>query len=750
MTKLPCVDIVHSLPGCGGRVFNNSGLCYIAAALRKDGFDTRYHDFVGLCLKPGSGFYDFYDDLMRYTYRNSTALVGVADLSLLSEVLFPEHSDSALAATIRAQVSQALTHLEGARVVCLSFNTFTTYFTAALGVALRRRNALVLLGGPSSYYAPVANLMLHLGAADALIVGEGEISAPMALRALTHGQPPCGVSGARWVENGVVRAEPVSRPPIDTIPWPVFDGNMLGGQIPLLASRGCIRSCAYCAAPYRSGGYGCRRRSPKEVDAEMHSHAYQHSIENFVFNDDMLNSSRLWMESLMQQLSHGRFLWACLAEPCGLDGPLIERMRRAGCVGIGFGVQSFSPSLLRRMNRSTNVEGQIETIILSYRGGIHPQIDVIVGHPGETDEDHQRTLDAVEKISQETNGQVNVKFYLFHLAPGSEIDRFPERFGVAIRYANPDNFVMPLARALRAVEPYAVEWQSNVTVEQAEQRATSLLAVCRRCGTQAAILKDKTQPEKKSARVDRAREPSRLVQKALGDGMAHMLRPALVLRADSNLRMHADPGKIRVLAGPGSQSEAYVAAINSPGLGDGLRILGGEASLSPVLLASLLAAARRQMVPCTLETNGIRFSQPSFAKSIVRSGLSRATVLLLGLDRETADELGGVDGSFDLALEGARQLIAAGVSTELGIVLSNRTLDNLPKLVELATHSAPGHSGLQLIVTKLVGKEAPALPRLTLTEWSIEQLVEAAKVNQTRIVIEDRNPHLAGPDGSQI
>ena len=42
-------------------------------------------------------------------------------LDLLGEVLFPEHHDSELAGTIRAQVREALTELDDAQVVCISF-----------------------------------------------------------------------------------------------------------------------------------------------------------------------------------------------------------------------------------------------------------------------------------------------------------------------------------------------------------------------------------------------------------------------------------------------------------------------------------------------------------------------------------------------------------------------------------------------------------------------------------------------------
>ena len=54
---LPRVDLVHP-PPYGEVPFKHLGLCYVAAGLRAEGFETRYHDFSERHHRAGTDFYD--------------------------------------------------------------------------------------------------------------------------------------------------------------------------------------------------------------------------------------------------------------------------------------------------------------------------------------------------------------------------------------------------------------------------------------------------------------------------------------------------------------------------------------------------------------------------------------------------------------------------------------------------------------------------------------------------------------------
>ena len=76
------------------------------------------------------------------------------------------------------------------------------------------------------------------------------------------------------------------------------------------------------------------------------------------------------MNELVRELAHGRYGWESFFEPYGLDSDLLARMRDAGCRLVKYGVQSFSPPLLRRMKRPPNVQELVNVIVETYRLGI--------------------------------------------------------------------------------------------------------------------------------------------------------------------------------------------------------------------------------------------------------------------------------------------------------------------------------------------------------------------------------------------
>jgi CRISPR-associated DxTHG motif protein len=73
---------------------------------------------------------------------------------------------------------------------------------------------------------------------------------------------------------------------LDTVPYPAFDLQHGINYIPLLTSRGCPFSCAYCASHLLSPE--SRRRSPAHVVEEIRFWHKKHAVSDFVFYDDAL------------------------------------------------------------------------------------------------------------------------------------------------------------------------------------------------------------------------------------------------------------------------------------------------------------------------------------------------------------------------------------------------------------------------------------------------------------------------------
>jgi radical SAM superfamily enzyme YgiQ (UPF0313 family) len=471
------VHLVHS-PPYGEVPFKNVGLCAVAAGLRAAGFDTRYLDASERLHRQGR---DAYDALILRLSERAGDMTDLPRLDLLGEVLFPGEADSPLAATIRAQVDEVAAALAGAEVVGLTFNTLTVYATAALGRALREAGARVVAGGPMSGVPAVSHLLLRLGAADTVVVGEGDLVAAEVVAALESGRGS-DVAGALWLDGDAVTGAPprAGAPALDALPPPELEGNILDDFLPIAATRGCRRGCAYCSEP-GIWARRVRRRAPAAVVAEMIERSAATGIRDFHFHDDVLNFDRRWLDALLDGLepARGELTFESFFEPYGLDRRLVERLAAAGCRLMKLGVQSFSPRLLRIMRRPSRVASIVDALVAAYEAGISTHFDMLVGHPGETDDDHRANLHAIEALYDRTGDRLYFSLNPYYVAAGSAVWRDAAAHGVELVGAALEALPAPLAAAVRRGPAYPERYRSDVPRETTMRRMGELAEILR-------------------------------------------------------------------------------------------------------------------------------------------------------------------------------------------------------------------------------------------------------------------------------
>ena len=688
----PVVHIVHP-PPYGEVPFKHLGLAAVAAGLRRAGLETRYHDLSEALHRRGD---DQYHELILRLSRSAGDLSDLPSLGLLAEVLAPDHGDSPLAAGLRRQVDEAMDELEGAEVVAISCNTLTAPFTADLGRRLRSAGAQVVIGGPLGRIDAVTSLLLRLGAADALLAGEGDLTAPALIRALRRGESPSAIPGARWLEGERLRSrEPAAPVDLDELPWPELEGNLLDQFVPIGASRGCPRRCAYCSERGLWATDGHRRRTPRLVIEEMEARAAATGLLDFHFHDDLLNGSRRWLEDFVDEVRGRGFTWESFFEPYNLDRTLLEGMRAAGCRLIKYGVQSFSPRLLRHMRRPPQVEAVVEVIAATDAVGISTHVDMLIGHPGETEADHQGNLEAVEALFRRTDRRLYLSLNPYYLAAGSAVWRSPGDFGVELKLADPRDYPEPLRGALAAGPPYPVGVRSSPDRATIARRMAELGSILRRHDKDYLYLGQDRRPE--DPRAGRVLPPADQAR-AAGFGPVD-----LALCAESDLPLAAAPGRL----GPFEGVEPLKATLAAAPRGRLIRIAGGEPTLSPLLPAAL-AICRALRRPCLVETNGHRCGVGRYAAALARHGLRRALVLLPAATAARYAELTGLDDGLERALRGAARLAEAEVELELGLLVSAPALAEVEALAELAARL--GARALRLIDAPLIGRSPPPRP----------------------------------------
>jgi len=107
---------------------------------------------------------------------------------------------------------------------------------------------------------------------------------------------------------------------------------------------------------------------------------------------------------------------------------------------------------------------------------------------------------------------------------------------------------------------------------------------------------------------------------------------------------------------------------------------GGEPLMRPDL-PELAQYARSKGMRAVISTNGTLIDK-EMAKTLREIGLSYVGVSLDGM-RDTNDEFRGVNGAFDLALQGMRNCIEEGIKVGLRFTMNRRNVKDIPAIFDL-------------------------------------------------------------------
>ena len=175
---------------------------------------------------------------------------------------------------------------------------------------------------------------------------------------------------------------------------------------------GCNNFCSYCIVPYVRGRE--RSRTPEDILAEVRRLAADGVKEVMLLGQNVNSYGKnletpvsfaelLRMVNEVEGIERIRFM---TSHPKDLSDELIQAMADCDkvCKYLHLPVQSGSDEILRRMNRHYTKESYME-LVRKARAAM-PDItlstDIIVGFPGETEEDFQETLDVIRKSRYST------------------------------------------------------------------------------------------------------------------------------------------------------------------------------------------------------------------------------------------------------------------------------------------------------------------------------------------------------------
>ena len=268
----------------------------------------------------------------------------------------------------------------------------------------------IILGGPDVTH----NVDDYLAAgADVVVLGEGEqtmleLTMEDSGYSLLTAHPPLLTPGIvfRLPDGSTHRTAPREKiRDLDTLPFPnrlkinlqlYLDAwKQAHGQsaVSISTQRGCPYTCRWCSTAVYGQSY--RRRSPANVVEEIVELQQRYEFDLIWFVDDVFTVSHKWLREFCEALESRsvQVKFECITRADRLSEEAIGLLRRAGCFRVWIGAESGSQRIIDAMDRRVDVMQVRDMIQAAQRAGIQTGTFIMLGYPGETEEDIRQTAE---------------------------------------------------------------------------------------------------------------------------------------------------------------------------------------------------------------------------------------------------------------------------------------------------------------------------------------------------------------------
>lgn len=229
---------------------------------------------------------------------------------------------------------------------------------------------------------------------------------------------------------------------LDSLPFFDFSDFNLNSykysdKLEMFISRGCPWRCSFCISCMVESKY--RSMSGKRILQEiLYQLNFHNGLKHFRFCDNTINgniqSLRDFCDLILQEYKKGlpEIEWSGDAMiRAEMDGDLLLKMNEAGCVGIGYGLESGSQRVVQEMLKPFSIPVAERVIRDTHRASIKTSVNILVGFPTETRLDFEETLKFIEK-NKENIDEIRLTFNGCRLYSDSYLYKNYEKFGITV------------------------------------------------------------------------------------------------------------------------------------------------------------------------------------------------------------------------------------------------------------------------------------------------------------------------------
>jgi len=294
---------------------------------------------------------------------------------------------------------------------------------------------LTVMGGPHVTFCAKATLD-SFRELDLIVLGEGEQAIVDLTREAERGRDWSKVRGLAYRSGTEVHSTARGAPlDVDSLPRPARHLLPLGRyktlnmSISMTTSRGCPYRCIFCVGR-KMVGAKVRYRNPQAVVDEMQYLATL-GFPQINVADDLFTAKKDHCLAICDEIIRRgvNARWSCFARVDTVSPPVLERLRQAGCVTVGFGVESANAEILETIKKRITIPKVVSAMEMCADAGIQPHVSFILGLPGETPETMKETLEFGKRI--EALG-ANYGFHLLAPFPGTAVREENEKYDLKI------------------------------------------------------------------------------------------------------------------------------------------------------------------------------------------------------------------------------------------------------------------------------------------------------------------------------
>lgn len=174
----------------------------------------------------------------------------------------------------------------------------------------------------------------------------------------------------------------------------------------VMTSRGCPEKCTFCTTPIR-WGRNIRWRSPENVYAEIRQLKERYGVGEIQFEDDSLTLNIKNLFALCDLIKPLGLSWNTVngiradyhGRQQGKQERMFAKMAEAGCYQVCLGVETGNQELLDHLlNKHLDLKAVQPCVNAAKKAGIAVHLFLMVGFPGETIEQMQRTISFAESL----------------------------------------------------------------------------------------------------------------------------------------------------------------------------------------------------------------------------------------------------------------------------------------------------------------------------------------------------------------